>query len=496
MRSSFCLAAALVLFSQSGMTTIAQEQEYQPTWESLDQRECPEWFLDAKFGIFIHWGVYAVPAWAPEDTYSEWYWRWMGSGVDGKPPEGEESEVWKYHVNTYGEDFLYHDFAKRFKAQNYDPAYWAQLFKEAGARYVVPTSKHHDGYCMFPCEIANRSWGRPWNSMDVGPHRDLLGELAEAVRAEGLKFGFYYSLYEWYNPLWLTDRELFVEKHMIPQFKNVVRRYEPSLIFADGEWDMPADNWKSTELIAWLYNETPMGDTIVVNDRWGDGIRHNHGDYYTTEYASGMGDASHPWEENRGMGHSYGFNRNEELDDYRTSRELTLMLIDLVSRGGNLLLNVGPTADGRIPEIQQQRLSDMGSWLKVNGEAIYGTRMWAKSRQWSEGEIPTVEYGGQYMVEYDINEVTGERTGNQAVVECFFTCKDDTVYAISPRWPGEQFTIRDIETSDQTRVTLLGHEEELAFETGEQSITIQLPGLAPDEAPVAPAWTFKITSTR
>ena len=152
-------------------------------------------------------------------------------------------------------------------------------------------------------------------------------------------------------------------------------RYKPAIIFSDGEWDMESKDWRSEELLAWLFNESAVKDQVVVNDRWGKDCRHKHGGYYTTEYAAGMKDDSHAWEESRGMAYSYGYNRAENIDDYKTGREFIMVLVDLVSRGGNLLLDIGPTADGRIPVIMQQRLLEIGDWLKVNGEAIYGSRV-------------------------------------------------------------------------------------------------------------------------
>ena len=162
---------------------------------------------------------------------------------------------------------------------------------------------------------------------------------------------------------------------MIPQFKDLVTKYKPSIIFSDGEWELSDTAWKSEELLAWLFNESPVAKEVVVDDRWGSNTRgKNTGATYTTsEYGSGM-DASVIWEESQGIGHSYGYNRNEKLEDYKSSHDLILMLVDIVSRGGNLLLDIGPTADGRIPVIMQQRLTDMGNWLQINGEAIYGTR--------------------------------------------------------------------------------------------------------------------------
>ena len=174
----------------------ATAQKYQPTWESIDSRPVPGWFEDVKFGIFIHWGVYAVPAWAPADAdvstsskFSEWYW-WRIND------DSKAGRLFRdYHDNMYGADFQYQDFAPLWKAQHFNPAQWASLFKKAGAKYVVLTSKHHEGFALWPSE---HSWN--WNSMDIGPHRDICGELTKAVRDAGLRMGFYYSLYEWYNP--------------------------------------------------------------------------------------------------------------------------------------------------------------------------------------------------------------------------------------------------------------------------------------------------------
>ncbi|HQR32325.1 MAG TPA: alpha-L-fucosidase, partial [Blastocatellia bacterium] len=339
----------------------AQSKRYEANWESLDKRPTPDWFLDAKFGVFIHWGVYSVPGYGQVGEYAEWYWnRIMGNQAKFAP--------WReFHQQQYGANFDYMDFAPQFKAELYNPKQWADIFKRAGAKYVVLTSKHHEGYALWPSAEASRTWGRPWNAVEIGPKRDLLGDLATATRAEGLKFGFYYSLYEWYNPLWKTDRAKYIREHMTPQFKDVVTRYQPAIIFSDGEWDLPSKDWGSESLLAWLFNETANKDEIVVNDRWGKDSRHKHGGYWTTEYAAGLKDGSHPWEESRGMAYSYGVNRAERVDDYKTGREFIFTLIDLVSRGGNLLLDIGPNADGTIPPLMEQRLLEIGDWLKVNG---------------------------------------------------------------------------------------------------------------------------------
>lgn len=467
-------------------STVRAQNRYQPNWESLDSRPTPDWFFDAKFGIFIHWGVYSVPAWGAPKTYAEWYWNNMH---DKKP----SNVWWQFHKKNFGENFEYHEFAPQFRAELFDPAQWAEIFRRSGARYVVLTSKHHEGFCLWPNQEANRSWGRPWNSVDIGPKRDLLGDLTKAVRDRGLKMGFYYSLYEWFNPLWLSDRKRYVTEHMFPQFKDAVTRYQPSIIFSDGEWDMPSREWKSEELLAWLFNESPCRQEVVINDRWGKETRHRHGSYFTTEYGAGMKDASHAWEENRGMGYSYGYNRAENVDDYKSTRELILVLCDLVSRGGNFLLDVGPTADGRIPVIMQQRLVEIGDWLSVNGEAIFGTRHAGRDCQWSHGEIPKQGYK-EYREEYNLMDRIGrEPRDGRAVKQAFFTRRPGVLYAIVPGWPGDKFEIRDVKTLPNTQVTMLGVPARLRYTRKGDRLRITTPLLKAEEAPCRYAFTFKIT---
>ena len=179
----------------------------------------------------------------------------------------------------------------------------------------------------------------------------------------------------------------------------------------------------SPEMLAWLYNESPVKDEVVVNDRWGKDTRHKHGGYWTTEYTPGMSGMDHPWEESRGMGFSYGYNRAERLEDYHSSRELIVMLSDLVSRGGNLLLDIGPAADGTIPVVMEERLIQMGDWLKINGDAIYGTKPWKATRQWTNGEVPKTDYNAEYATAYDINSLVADPAPGKARIEAFFTTK-------------------------------------------------------------------------
>ncbi len=437
--------------------SMAAAQQYDANWTSLNQRKIPAWFHQDKFGIFIHWGVYAVPSYAPVipnsgDSYSEWYWYRLNE---------KNKNFTAFHDKNYGADFKYPQFESQFKAELFNPQQWADIFKKSGARYIVLTSKHHEGYTLWNNAEADRNWQRPWNAVTGTPKRDLLGDLSNAVRDAGLKMGYYYSLYEWFNPLWKQDKKRFVSEHMFPQFKDLVTRYKPSVIFSDGEWELSDTAWRSPELLAWLFNESPVAKDVVVNDRWGSNTRgKNTGCTYTTsEYGSGM-DPNVIWEESRGIGHSYGYNRNEKLEDYKTSHDLILMLVDIVSRGGNLLLDIGPAADGRIPVIMQQRLADIGAWLQTNGEAIYATEAYKQSYQWSEGAKPQKKKES-YMAGYDIAEqVKPNKT--QAHVEAFFTTKGKNLYAIFPYY-SPQLRIRNFRPAAGTAVSILGSKKSLAL---------------------------------
>ena len=468
-------------------------QQYQPTWESLDKRPIPVWFEDAKFGIFIHWGPYSVPAWSPKGTYSEWYQYWLESKALFGNGNFNGDEVYQYHNKTYGPDFDYYDFGESFKADLYEPEAWANLFKSSGAKYVVLTSKHHDGFTLWPNEQANDR-GFAWNSLDIGPKRDLVGDYVSAVQGAGLKAGLYYSLYEWYHPWWQNDRERFVDEHFLPQIKDLVQKYQPDILWADGEWDIEAEKWKSKEFLAWLYNESKAKDHILINDRWGRGDRQKHGGYYTTEYEAGK-TYDKPWEECRGMGFSFGYNRNEDASDYNSTRALLLLLIDVVSGGGNLLLDIGPDGRGRIPPIMQQRLLEMGKWLEVNGEAIYGTRKWKNAVQWSEGDRKIDHKGGYLGGDYIIKQTLNPDPG-KAVKELFFTTKGKDLYAISPKYPKGKLEIKDVEPSEQTTITLLGHDAELEYSYEQGLLVVEVPILTYDELPSQHAWSFKITNIK
>jgi len=346
-------------------------QEFAADWESLSGHQPPAWFGDAKFGIFIHWGVYSVPSFCDTSTYSEWYQRWLDTN-------SHDGLVRDFHERVYGADFEYREFADQFRAELWQPEEWARIFKRAGARYIVITSKHHDGFCLWPSEVASKVRGYAWNSVETGPKRDLLGDLAKAVRAEGIRFGLYYSFMEWHNPIYDESVPDYVDQVMFPQVKELIARYQPDVFWPDGEWNHPDTTWRSPELLQWLYANVPNGEHFVVNDRWGRGLRGRSGDFYTTEYGDGGGGGDsysgrRAFEECRGIGHSFAFNRIEDYDIYLTRTEAVRTLIDMVSRGGNLLLDIGPAADGTIPLIMVDRLYAIGDWLRDNGEAIHGT---------------------------------------------------------------------------------------------------------------------------
>ena len=490
-RSSL-VATMLAAVSISAVTA----QTYQPTWDSIDKRPTPAWFTDAKFGIFIHWGVYSVPAYAPvipgKLAYAEWYWNAMMNGKNNPKASAIQTGTWAFHQKMYGAGFDYKDLAPQFRAELYDPDHWASVFERSGAKYVVLTSKHHEGFTLWPNQQASKTWGRPWNAVEIGPKRDILGDLTKSVRNKGLKMGYYYSLYEWFNPLWQSDKKRFISEHMFPQFKDLVTKYEPSIIFSDGEWDLPSSEWKSPELLAWLFNESKVKNEVVINDRWGKDSRHKHGGYWTTEYTPGMQGSDHPWEESRGMGFSYGYNRAERFEHYHTSRELVIMLVDLVSRGGNLLLDIGPDADGTIPVVMEQRLLEIGQWMKVNGDAIYGTKPWKSTRQWGAGEQPKTDYNKEYESAYDVTKLTMKQPAGKASIDAFFTSKGNDLFAIMPRWPENQrITIQDAGAVQS--VSLLGSDAKLKWKAvSKGAVTVDLPHL-PEDLQYQPAWTLRIS---
>lgn len=351
---------------------------YAATWDSIKNHTLPEWFDDYKFGIFIHWGIYSVPAFAPKtwelgevpadetwfcnNPYAEWYF----NSINVK-----RGATYQHHLEKYGADFKYHDFIPQWQAENWQPDEWANLFREAGAKYVVLTSKHHDGFCLFPSRYTD------YHSVHQGPKRNIVGELTHSVRSAGLKMGLYYSgAIDWtYSPAPIftesqnmsnTSPTYAYADYAFNQVRELIDDYQPSILWNDIGWVKQGEHMLPT-LFAHYYNAVQDG---VTNNRWNN-LWH---DFVCKEYKHGEVSRHQKWEMCRGLGLSFGYNQNETDADYIAVDKLIALLVEVVANNGNLLLNVGPKADGTIPIEQQNRLKALGSWLKVNGEAIYGTR--------------------------------------------------------------------------------------------------------------------------
>ncbi len=415
------------------------------TMASINSRPVPGWFEDAKFGIFIHWGIYSVPAYAPRGHYAEWY----GRHCDENQEDPTQQLYREYHLKTYGEKFRYNDFVKDFKAEAFDADAWISLFADAGARYMNLVSKHHDGFCMYGTDYAPN-----WNSVDVGPHRDFCAELRRACEGSPVRFGVYHSVYEWYHPLMRIDPERYALEHLLPMLRELIEKYQPNTLFTDGEWSHPSSVWHSTDFLTWLYNESSVRDFIVPNDRWGSETRGRLGGNLTTEYGYvGSGDGSDALiadrvsEECRGIGKSFGWNKFETVEDYLSEDELIRLFVDLISRGSNLLLNVGPTADGRIPVIMEERLRQIGAWLAVNGEAVYG------SRRYKASGTPDVVY----------------------------TQKDGRIYAFIKKYPRGRLVLNEVAYREGMSARLLGCDAPVGVADAGGKAELLLPDVTPDE---------------
>uniref|UniRef100_A0A8D0AZI6 Tissue alpha-L-fucosidase n=1 Tax=Salvator merianae TaxID=96440 RepID=A0A8D0AZI6_SALMN len=428
-------------------------QRYSPDWASLDSRPLPEWFDAAKVGVFLHWGVFSVPAWG-----SEWFW-WSWKGESR--PEYERFVRERFPPGT-----TYADFAHSFTALDFRPDDWARLFEQAGARYVVLTTKHHEGFTNWGSSV---SWN--WNSVDTGPHRDLVGDLGDALRKRNISYGLYHSLFEWFNPLYLQDKnnhfktQQFVEEKTLPELYELVLRYKPDLIWSDGEWEAPDTYWNSTSFLAWLYNDSPVKDTVVVNDRWGINCSCHHGGYYNCQDKYKPGTLpNHKWEMCSSIDkHSWGYRSSMQIEDLLETSSIIRELVETVSYGGNYLLNVGPTKEGVIVPIFQERLMALGAWLGINGEAIYETKPWKTQKE-------------------------------NASESVWYTSKGTTVYAIFLTWPEESvLKLASPEPTLSAQVTMLGFSSPLKWQKfHEKGMAIILPSLSPLQLPMQNAWTLKL----
>lgn len=373
--------------------------KYKPSVESLAGHRAPEWFLDAKFGLFIDWGVYSVAGYAPKLENGAMYPDWYLGRMYGDPKFRE------YHAKNWGSDFFRDDFIQLFTAEKFDASQFAELAKKVGAKYVVPFGKHHCGYALWKSSYTKR------NSVDMTPHRNLASEIASACRSKGLKFGMYFSIDEWEYPILKDDGSLglyrwafndggklvgleneisgkiavkdFIGGYILPQAQEMIEMLSPDILWLDGEWDAPASSYRSFELAAYYYNINDGKKEVAVNDRYGvrpEGgtYRAVLGDFFTSEYGENQHKFSmenyHPWEACRGISQSFGFNWQDDGSNTVSSADLVWMLSDIVARGGNLLLLVNLDGKGALPQVQKDRLCALGGWLEKNGDAIYATR--------------------------------------------------------------------------------------------------------------------------
>lgn len=451
-RRDFCVAASgLVAATRAGAQT-TPPAKFSPDWRSLESHKVPQWYNDAKLGIFIHWGLYSVPAWAPtsgelgkvpadrwfyENAYAEWYLNSLRL---------KDSPTYRHHVAKYGQDFDYYQFATQFEngIRGWNPNQWAALFKNAHAQYVVLTTKHHDGFTLWPTKIHNPK--RPGQQMSAS--RDLVGELTTAVRGAGLKMGLYYSGgLDWtFESRPIANRtDLFstmpqseeYSRYAEAHWRELIDRYQPSVMWNDIGY--PARG-RVQELFAYYYNNVPEG---VIDNRfsvpWAD--------FTTPEYAKYDKITERKWESCRGLGFSFGYNQAEGPEQVIASDKLIELLVDIVSKNGNLLLNIGPRPDGSISEIQMDRLKALGSWLEANGEGIFGTQPWVRPGSSSKE-------GGEIR----------------------FTRKGNSVYAFVLRHPDSaEFAIPQVLSSEGMKVTVLGTGEDLGYHQQGVNLMVKAP---------------------
>ena len=466
--ASFLLLAALF----AAVAPLEAAARYQASEASLATHPLPEWYDNAKLGIFIHWGLYSVPGYATLDTvgfdqgqtqtdkteyfkknpYAEWYYNTLL--IDGSPTQA-------YHAKTYGKDFSYYQFATQFNADSkrWQPDSWAKLFKDSGARYVVLTTKHHDGFTLWPSAVANPHL--PTSQQHA--ERDLVGELSTAVRQAGMRMGFYYSsVFDWSflpGPI-RNDADVRRLKagqgveyvnYADAQWRELISRYNPDIVWSDIGYPPQGH---ALEIAADYYNARPDG---VINNRWSP---FKFGDFTTPEYRTLSATSDKKWEECRGVGRSFGLNRLEGEKETIAPAALVHLLIDIVSKNGNLLLDVGPEPDGTIPVIQVDRLHQLGVWLQQNGEAIFDTHPWNRA----EGK-------------------TAEG------IEVRFTRKGDTMYAILLGKPaGNSIVVKDVPTPPHGHASLLGTSASLPVLAQGADLQITLPTTLPGQY----AWAIKL----
>ena len=475
---------------------VAGRGPFAPNWTSLATFTVPEWYQDAKFGIFIHWGLYSVPAFG-----NEWYPRNMYK---------QDTKEFAHHVATYGPQsrFGYKDFIPRFTAERFDARRWVALFKAAGARYVVPVAEHHDGFAMYDSDMTR------WNAAKLGPKRDVIGELAAAARAEGLVFGLSsHRVEHWwffdegrtfdsdvrdpafadfYGPA--VSQKTSEAKQTPPDARflddwlarcaELVDKYRPQLVWFDWWIAQPAVHPYLQKFAAFYYNRgTEWKTPVAINYKkhGGESFPDTAG-VLDIERGQLAGMRTLFWQTDTAVSkNSWGYVENH---DYKTSDALIDDLVDIVSKNGALLLNIGPKADGTIPEPEERILREIGGWLAVNGDAIYGTRPWT-----TYGEGPTAVVEGPFA---DTKRVAFTDR------DIRFTRKGETVYAIALAWPDSGMV--DIKTLARDAVSApreiasveaLGSPTVVQWTRDREALHIRL-GASPTPAPAAVAFRIRV----
>jgi alpha-L-fucosidase len=454
---------------------------FQPDWDNIAANyKFPEWFVDGKFGIFIHWGVYAVPAFS-----SEWYPRNMYR---------KDRKEYSHHIETYGEHtkFGYKEFVPMFTAEKFNADTWAELFKASGARYVIPVAEHHDGFSMYDSEL------NKWNSVKMGPGKDIIGLLKKSIEKEGLIFGLSSHRAEnaWFFnggmefPSDVQDmsidlygrryeREKYTEdfaREWLAHTYELVNKYEPKLIWFDWSVNNPVLMPYFNKFMAYYYNNAlDWGEGVVVNTKQGYPTNVQVWDVERGKSGKMM---KFPWQTDTSVGKkSWCYIDGEEN---KTPEQIIHDLIDIVSKNGNLLLNIGPKADGTITDEQKDVLLSIGEWLKVNGDAIYGTRCWKK---FGEG---------------DAEPTKGSFTDNAATPytarDIRFTTKGNDFYAIVLSWDEDGVLIQSLDKNAVAdakilNVRLLGSNEEIPWTQTDEGLKLSFPKTKPCNF----AYSFKIT---
>lgn len=461
---------------------------FKNTWESLHAYHIPSWYQDAKFGIFIHWGLYSVPAFS-----SEWYARNMY--LQDKPE-------FKHHLETYGPQskFGYKDFIPLFTAEKFDPDHWANLFRRAGAQYVVPVAEHHDGFPLYNTDLSE------WSAARMGPKRDLIGELARAVRKQWLTFGVsshraehwwffnggmtfdsdvqdarYIGLYGPAQAEKLQPNEEFLDDWLL-RTCELVDKYEPQLIYFDWWIQEPAFRSYLQKFASYYYNRAAQWERgVVINHKFeafpeGAAV-------FDVERGQLAGIRSLFWQTDTAVAkNSWGYTKNQE---YKTAASIIEDLVDIVSKNGALLLNIGPRPDGTIPEPEEELLLSIGRWLTINGEAIYGTRPWK-----IYGEGPTQIVDGAFN-DTKRNPFTSK--------DIRFTTRGDILYAILFARPENgTATIKALSTTSGLfqrqieKIELLGSQETLHWGHDADGVKVDLPATSSSEH----AFALRISPTK